>query len=59
MGDFENTIENPVIEENQLIKNLELRNYIQFKLNKTDITNDDLDSIDEIILDSQNIVGRI
>lgn len=59
MGDFENTIENPIIEEKQLIKNLELRNLVQFKLEKNDITSEDLDTINEIIIDSQNIVGRI
>lgn len=59
MGDFENTIEVPIIEEKQLIKNSELRNYLQFKLDKTEIAIEDLDSIDEIILDSKNIVGQI
>lgn len=56
MGD-ESTVEVPIIEENQIIKNLELRKYVQFQLDKNDITLEDLDSINEIKLDSQNIVG--
>lgn len=44
-------------DKNELIRNLELKNLIQFKLDKTEFEVKDLDSIDEIILDSQNIVG--
>lgn len=59
MGEFENTMEIPVLKEKEnLIENIELRNFLQFKLGKENITNDDLDNIDEIILDSTNIVGQ-
>lgn len=59
MSEFENTLEIPSIKpDNEIIKNLELRNYLQFKLNKDDIVLEDLDSIKEIIMDSQNIVGQ-
>lgn len=57
MLEFENTMENKIVEENQLIKNIELRNYVQFCLDKENVTLEDLDSINEIMLDSQNIVG--
>jgi len=58
MENLENTMEISAIKDkNELIKNLELKNLIQFKLDKTEFEIKDLDSIDEIILDSQNIVG--
>ena len=58
MENLENTMEISAIKDkNELIKNLELKNLIQFKLDKTEFQIKDLDSIDEIILDSQNIVG--
>lgn len=44
--------------DKQLIKNAELKKFIQFKLNKSNITKEDLVNIDEIVLDSQNIVGN-
>lgn len=59
MSEFENTLEIPSIKNsNEIIKNLELKNYLQFKLNKDNIALEDLNSIQEIILDSQNIVGQ-
>ncbi len=59
MSEFENTLEIPSIKnDNEIIKNLELRNYLQFKLNKDNITIEDLEKIKEIVIDSQNIVGQ-
>ncbi len=59
MENFDSTME--ITTQNadkQLIKNLELRKFIQFKLNKSNITKEDLVNIDEIVLDSQNIIGN-
>lgn len=59
MGNFDTTIK--ITTENmdkQLIENVELNKFIQFKLNKSNITKEDLAKIDEIVLDSQNIVGN-
>lgn len=59
MGNFDNTMEVSTIKDtNDLIKNLELKNLIQFKLNKTEFELKDLDNIEEIILDSKDIVGN-
>lgn len=58
MGNFDTTMEISTLKDkNELIKNLELKNLIQFKLGKTEFEMKDLECIDEIILDSQNIVG--
>ncbi len=59
MSEFENTLEiSSIKNDNEIIKNLELRNYLQFKLNKDNITIEDLEKIKEIVIDSQNIVGQ-
>ena len=59
MSEFEDTLEISTLKkEDELIKNMELRNFLQFKLNKKNILKEDLDSINEIILDSQNIIGQ-
>lgn len=59
MKDIDNTMKVTNETDNeQLIKNKELRNLIEFKLNKNDISREDLDSIDEIIIDGQDIVGQ-
>ena len=56
MKDFQDTISLKIGSE-ELIKNIELRNLIKYKLNKDDFTAEELESVDEIILDSKNIVG--
>ncbi len=59
MEDVDNTIKFIDNEDNQhIIKNLELRKFIQFKLNQDVITKNNLDTINEIILDSKNIIGQ-
>lgn len=59
MEDFDNTMEIVVQKEKkQLIENVELRNYIQSKIDKDNITMEDLENIDEIIIDSENIIGQ-
>lgn len=59
MKEFENTLEILTTKrEDELIKNLELKNFLQYKLNKENILLEDLDNINEIILDSQNIIGQ-
>ena len=40
------------------IKKIELKNLVKFKLNKDEFTKQDLESIDEIILDSKNIIEK-
>ena len=56
MKDFQDTISLKIGSE-ELIKNIELRKLIKYKLNKDDFTAEELESVDEIILDSKNIVG--
>ena len=56
MKDFQDTISLKIGSE-ELIKNIELRNLIKYKLNKDDFTAEELEDVDEIILDSKNIVG--
>lgn len=59
MENLDNTMEVSIINDtSELIKNIELKNLIQFKLNKIEFKLEDLDCINEIILDSQNIVGQ-
>lgn len=59
MEEFENTLKISIIKkEKELIKNPELKNFLQFKLNKKNIMLEDLDNINEIILDSKNIIGQ-
>jgi len=59
MGNFEDTtewIKQP--KNSNLIQNLELRKYVTYKTESDEITKKDLENIDEIILDSQNIIGE-
>ena len=59
MENFDNTMKlTKEKEDEQLIKNIEIKKFIQFKLDKKEITKESLDSIDEILLDGKNIVGQ-
>ena len=57
MEKFEDTL---ILKNNneEIIKNIELRNFIEYKLGKENFTKKDLENIDEIILDSKNIAGN-
>lgn len=60
MENFEDTIEltNKPMIDNNLIQNLELRRFIEYKLDSDELSKEKLASIDEIILDSENIIGQ-
>ena len=56
MENIEDTIKFQINNNEAIIKNKELNNYIKFKLEKEDFTKEDLKNIDEIIIDSKNII---
>lgn len=59
MENFDDTMNlNEKKVDKQLIENIELRNFVQAKLNKNDVTQKDLNEVFEIILDSENIIGN-
>lgn len=58
MENIEDTIKFQINNNETIIKNNELNNYIKFKLEKEEFTKEDLKNIDEIIIDSQNIIGE-
>lgn len=56
MENIEDTIKFQINNNETIIKNKELNNYIKFKLEKEDFSKEDLKKIDEIIIDSQNVI---
>lgn len=54
---LENTMKLNIFQENEIIKNTELKKFIQNKLEKTQIKKEDLNKIEEIILDGETIIG--
>lgn len=59
MGNFEDTMKliNEPKNEN-IIQNVELRRFVEYKLDTNEISKESLANIDEIVLDSQDIIGQ-
>ncbi len=55
---LENTMKLNIFQEDKIIKNTELKKFLQNKLEKTQIEKEDLNKIEEIILDGETIIGN-
>lgn len=59
MEKMEDTIRLNILEDNQIIKNKELKKFVQYKLDKNEFNKEDLLNIEDIILDGKTITEDI